>query len=116
MSEIHILDREVRPESLCGYTGPPGAGVATCAACIAVDQQLVFPVGRWDRARDVVVFPAAVVLVCVMALAAFTGTAWLSWVAGVAAGAVMLVGVPLTLVLSAAQDRRYRGELIETGA
>jgi hypothetical protein len=112
MSEIHIHDPEVRPESLCGYTGPAGEGDATCAACIAVDEHLVFPSMRMDRIREYVVPPSMLALCIVAGVAVLTNTIWLAWLAVITASAVVVVGVPLSLVVEYIQLRRRRGELV----
>ena len=116
MSEIHILDPAVRPESLCGYTGPPGEGDPTCAACIAVDEQLVYPGERWDRVRERVVFPVTVLFALAMCVAAYTGHATLVNVFGVLAGLVMLGGIPATVILEYRASRALQGDLVEMEA
>jgi hypothetical protein len=112
MSEIHILDRQVRPESLCGYAGDPGEGDPTCGACIAVDEHLVFPSKRMDRVRDVVLPALALIAGLAMGLMALAGAPGLALRTGVVAGVVVMAVWPVSLVIEYLQLRRRRGELV----
>lgn len=113
MSEIHIRDLRVRPESLCGYTGPPGRGEPTCAACITVDEQLVVVPSRWQRFCDRVLMPLVVVTVLVMAYGIFFGPLAVSIVAGAVVGGFMVVVVPVGWLIENRRPHYLQGSEIE---
>jgi hypothetical protein len=113
MSEIHIRDLRVRPESLCGYTGPPGKGDPTCASCIAVDEELVEMPSRWERFCDRVLMPLVVVAVLVMAYGIFFCPLAVAIVASAVAGSLMVIAVPLGFVIESLRPAYLQGTEIE---
>lgn len=111
MSDVHIRDLNVRPESLCGYTGPPGTGKPTCADCIAVDEHLVVESSGWERFCDRVLVPLLAVTVLVMAYGAFFGPRVLAIVAGGVGGGFIVIAVPVGFLVERRRSGHLKGEV-----
>lgn len=109
MSEVHIFDPQVRPESLCGYTGPPGDGVPTCAACTAVDEQLVFPATLWERVATVLISALATAAVLTVVLAIGGATTWFIARAVAIALGVLMIAIPIGFAI----ERKIRPPYLE---
>ena len=111
MSEVHIYDPQVRPESLCGYTGPPGEGDPTCAACIAVDEQLLldFPPTLWERIATLLLSALTAAAVLTAALAIGGAQTWLITRAVVIALGVLMIAIPIGFMV----ERKIRPPYLE---
>jgi hypothetical protein len=113
MSEIHILDREVRPESLCGYTGPPGEGEPTCAACLAVDDNLVFPASALEYVTTPL-FSAAAAATALGAVLVFWPAAWEAARVVIIALGVGLIAAAISLTIRRAlYPPHLEGEILK---
>lgn len=109
MSDVHIFDPQVRPESLCGYTGPPGKGDPTCAACLAVDEQLVFPPTFWERIATLLLSALTAAAVMTAALAVGGVQAWLIAKVFIIALGVLMIAIPIGFMV----ERKIRPPYLE---
>lgn len=116
MPDVHIFDPQVRPESLCGYTGPPGEGEPTCAACIAVDEHLVFPASALEYVTTPL-FSAAGAAVVLAAVLIFWPAAWDAARMAIIALGVGLIAAAIVLAVKRTLCPPYlEGEILKEEA